>query len=68
MTKYVKTPFEDLEEGMMVKHPKGKEARTGTIIDIQQDKENVSILVRWKEGGVSSAMKPNQFEILAGQS
>lgn len=67
MSKLTETRFKDLKEGYEIKYPsRGKDAKTGTIIDIQRDKTDTSILVRWdNDEGVSSALRPHDSTILA---
>lgn len=67
MAKFKKTTFGELEEGFKIKYPaRGKDARIGTVCDIQRAKKETAILVRWDDNGhVSQACKPDNYEITA---
>lgn len=66
MGRFANTKFKDLQKGFEVKYPaRGENSKKGIVIDVQSHKEETSILVRWDKGGVSTALKPNDFELLA---
>lgn len=64
--KFVLTRFDELKEGSVIKHPaRGKNARQGTVINIQSNKTEYALLIRWHDDdSVSTACQPGNYEIM----